>query len=78
MQESLFRKNIEVRKEMDLLYRGRRYKLEYGIDDSGKNYISFGEEFLPAGHYYTYGQLVNEAILGISPLKDSIEVLEVL
>ncbi len=78
MQETEFRKNVELRKEMDLLYRGTRYKLEYGIDDNGKNYISFGEEFLPAGHYYTYGQLVNEAHLGISPLRQSIEVLELL
>ena len=78
MQEEQFRRNVELRKEMDLLYRGKRWKLDYGTDDSGKNYISFGEEFLPAGHYYTYGQLVNEAHLGISPLRESIEVLELI
>lgn len=78
MQETLFRKNVEIKKEMELLYRGQRYKLGYGIDNSGKNYISFGEEFLPSAHFYTYGQLVNEAFLGISPLRDSIEVLELL
>ena len=78
MQEEIFRKNVELKKEMELLYRGTRYKLEYGIDNNGKSYISFGEEFLPAGHYYTYGQLVNEAVLGISPLRNSIEILELL
>ncbi|WP_178842538.1 hypothetical protein [uncultured Treponema sp.] len=78
MQETVFRKNIELRKEMELLYRGNRYKLGYGIDNDGKSYITFGEEFLPAGHFYTYGQLVNEAILGISPLRESIEVIELL
>ena len=78
MQETVFRKNIELRKEMELLYRGNRYKLGYGIDNAGKPYITFGEEFLPAGHFYTYGQLVNEAILGISPLRESIEVIELL
>ncbi|WP_296016519.1 MULTISPECIES: hypothetical protein [unclassified Treponema] len=78
MQETVFRKNIEVKKEMELLYRGIRYKLGYGIDNAGKSYISFGEEFLPAKHFYSYGQLVNEAMLGISPLRDSIEVLQLL
>ena len=78
MQETVFRKNIEVKKEMELLYRGNRYKLDYGIDNAGKAYISFGEEFLPAKHFYSYGQLVNEAMLGISPLRDSIEVLQLL
>lgn len=78
MQETVFRKNIELRKEMELLYRGTRYKLGYGIDNDGKSYITFGEEFLPAGHFYTYGQLVNEAFLGISPLRESIEVIELL
>ena len=78
MQEDLFRKNVELKKEMELLYRGTRYKLGYGIDNAGKNYISFGEEFLPSAHFYTYGQLVNDAVLGISPLRDSIEVLELL
>lgn len=78
MQETVFRKNIEVKKEMELLYRGNRYKLDYGIDNAGKFYISFGEEFLPAKHFYSYGQLVNEATLGISPLRDSIEVLQLL
>lgn len=78
MQETVFRKNIEVKKEMELLYRGNRYKLDYGIDNAGKPYISFGEEFLPAKHFYSYGQLVNEAMLGISPLRDSIEVLQLL
>lgn len=78
MQETVFRKNIEVKKEMELLYRGNRYKLDYGIDNGGKSYISFGEEFLPAKHFYSYGQLVNEAMLGISPLRDSIEVLQLL
>ena len=78
MQETVFRKNIEVKKEMELLYRGNRYNLDYGIDNAGKSYISFGEEFLPAKHFYSYGQLVNEAMLGISPLRDSIEVLQLL
>lgn len=78
MQETVFRKNIEVKKEMELLYRGNRYKLDYGIDNARKSYISFGEEFLPAKHFYSYGQLVNEAMLGISPLRDSIEVLQLL
>ena len=78
MQETVFRKNIEVKKEMELLYRGNRYKLDYGIDNAGKSCISFGEEFLPAKHFYSYGQLVNEAMLGISPLRDSIEVLQLL
>ena len=78
MQETVFRKNIEVKKEMELLYRGNRYKLDYGIDNAGKSYTSFGEEFLPAKHFYSYGQLVNEAMLGISPLRDSIEVLQLL
>ena len=78
MQETVFRKHIEVKKEMELLYRGNRYKLDYGIDNAGKSYISFGEEFLPAKHFYSYGQLVNEAMLGISPLRDSIEVLQLL
>ena len=78
MQETVFRKNIEVKKEMELLYRGNRYKLDYGIDNTGKSYISFGEEFLPTKHFYSYGQLVNEAMLGISPLRDSIEVLQLL
>ena len=78
MQETVFRKNIEVKKEMELLYRGNRYKLDYGIDNAGKSYIAFGEEFLPAKHFYSYGQLVNEAMLGISPLRDSIEVLQLL
>lgn len=78
MQETVFRKNIEVKKEMELLYRGNRYKLDYGIDNAEKSYISFGEEFLPAKYFYSYGQLVNEAMLGISPLRDSIEVLQLL
>ena len=38
MQETVFRKNIEVKKEMELLYRGIRYKLGYGIDNAGKSF----------------------------------------
>ena len=78
MQEVVFRKNVELKKEMEFLYRGRKFRLGYTPDDSGKNAISFGEENLPVKLFYSYGELVNNAMLGISPLSYSIESLELL
>lgn len=78
MQEQIFRKNIELQKEMELLYRGTRYRVTYSLDNRGNPCISFGEEYLPPKYFYTYGELVNNAFLGISPLRESIEVLELL
>ncbi len=78
MTESEFRRNIDVKKEMELLYRNTRFILNYGIDNQGRNYIGFGEEYLPVKKFYTYGELVTEAMLGVSPLRDSIESLTLL
>lgn len=78
MTEKDFQQNIEIKKEMELLYRGTRFTVNYGIDNNGKEYIAFGEENLPLKRFTTYGQLVNEAMLGFSPLRYSIESLELL
>lgn len=78
MQEVVFRKNVELKKEMELLYRGTRFRLGYTLDDSGKSAITFGEENLPSKLFYSYGELMNNAMLGISPLSYSIDSLELL
>lgn len=78
MTESDFKKNIEIKKEMELRYRTTNFVINYGKDAGGREYIAFGEAYLPPKRYYSYGELVNEAYLGISPLRYSIEVLELL
>lgn len=75
MTEKDFRFNIEVKKEMELQFRNTKYFVNYGIDNSGKNYIGFGEQNLPPQKYYSYSQFVNEAYLGVCPLRYSIEGL---
>lgn len=73
MTEKEFRTNIELKKEMELSYRGTKYRLSYGLDNDGTQTISFAEADLPPKRYRSYAELMSSAKVGIHPLRYAVE-----
>lgn len=73
-----FKRNIELKKEMDFEYKGTKYSVSYGKDEHGRNFIAFGEYHQLPEYYYSYGELMNNAKIRNSWLKYTIDSLDFL
>lgn len=68
-----FRFLIDTKKEYEFTYKGTAYNLTYG-NEGGKDYIAFGERYMQK-RFYSWGELMNEAKVLNSYLREMLEEL---
>lgn len=51
---------IQTKKELEFTFKGKTYVLNYDKDDSGKEFIVFGQIY-EGKRYESYGDLMNHA-----------------
>ena len=62
---------IELKQEFEFTHDGVKYNFFYDKDADGNTIIIFGEQYF-GKKYKSFGQLINEAFVGNSYLKDFI------
>ena len=67
---------IDIKREYEFLFDGKRYNLTYGKDDCGKDYIALGRLYDTPELYYSFGELINHAKIENQYLRELITYLE--
>ncbi len=65
---------VQAKKELEFKFNGKTYVLNYDKDDSGKEYIVFGQLY-EGQRYESYGELMNKARVENHYFKEIIEDL---
>ncbi len=74
MTKEEFRFLIDTKKPFEFSYKNKNYNLTFGKDDQGKEYIAFGERYMQK-NYYSWGDLMNQAKVENSFLREMLEEL---
>lgn len=70
-----FRYLIDIKKEYEFVFRGKKYNLTYGKDSNG-DYIKFGQLY-EEKKYHSLGEFLNTVKIENSYFKDILEILPV-
>lgn len=70
-----FRYLIDIKKEYEFVFRGKKYNLTYGKDSKGE-YFNFGQLY-EEKKYYSLGEFLNTVKIENSYFKDVLETLSV-
>lgn len=69
-----FRFIIDTHQNFEFNFKGKDYNLTYDKDDSGKDFIVFGERYL-GKKYESYGELMNKAQVENHFFREVLELL---
>lgn len=74
MTQEAFRFIIDTKREIEFSYQGKQYSITYGTDESGKNYILFGETYMGT-RYYSFAELMTYAKIQNHYFREMLSVL---
>lgn len=74
MTQEALRFFIDTKREIEFSYQGKQYNITYGTDESGGNYILFGETYMGT-RYYSFAELMTCAKIQNHYFREMLSVL---